>query len=137
GNCLERETQVISVVPASSPGEASQERPILHCCISIRHRYRHGRGTQLCWRQLVDPIQNVYCESVVIHPVDQRCEIGCIPCGKRFHSLEQLPEFFFIELPVKIQAEQVIAERNIRRHLELFRKVIRGGEVISVHSSVQ
>src|SRR5262249_46632094 len=54
-----------------------------------------------------------------------------------FHSLEQLPEFFLIELPVKIQAEQVIAKHNIWRHLELLRKVICGSEVAVVHSSVQ
>ena len=137
GNCMERETQVVSIAPVARPREAFQARPILHCCVRIRHGYRHRRRPQLRWRQLVDPLYTICCESVLIHPVDQRCDIGWIPRGKRFHSLEQLPEFFLIELPIKIQAEQVIAERNIGGHLELLRKAICGGEVIAVHCIVQ
>ena len=46
-------------------------------------------------------------------------------------------EFFVVELPIKIQAQKIIAEGDLLRHLELLREVIRRGEVIACHSIIK
>ncbi|PYK25985.1 MAG: hypothetical protein DME52_07390 [Verrucomicrobia bacterium] len=73
----------------------------------------------------------------MIHPVQERYEIGRIARSKRFHFFQQQPELFLIELPIKVQAEEIIAECDLRRHLELLRKVIRRAEIIAFHGIVK
>ena len=137
GNCAECQSQVFGVAPGSCPRPSFQPRPILCCRVRVRHCDRRRRRIQLCCRQLVDPLHNVSSESVLIHPLDQRREIGGITCRKRFHSVEEPPEFFLVKLAVKIQTKQIIAERDIWRHLELLRKTIRSSEVMAFHSIIE
>ena len=61
-------------------------------------------------------------EGALLH--HERCEIGWILCGKGFYPFQQQVEFFLIELPIKIQAEKIIAEGDLLRHLELLREVV-------------
>ena len=95
-DCTVRQTQVFGVAPSSGPCPVFQTRPILHGCISIRDCDRRRRRIQSCSRQLVHPLHNVSSESVLIHPLNQRCEIRCITRRERFHFFKQLPEFFFV-----------------------------------------
>src|SRR5262249_40886705 len=132
-----RWTQVFGVAPISLNRPAFQARPILYSCISLGDCDRRRRRTESCCRQLVDPLYNVSSESVLIHPLDQRCKIRWITRRKRFHFLKQLPEFFLLELSIKIQAKQVIAECDLWRHLELLRKAICRGEVIVFHGIIK
>ena len=114
-----------------------QSRPILRVCVRVRHGDSSRRRSQFFCRQLLDPLNNVSSESILIHPLDERGEIGRIFCRKRFYSFQEQAEFFLVELPIKIQTEKIIAEGDLLRHLELLRKVIRGGEVIAFHSIIK
>ena len=46
-------------------------------------------------------------------------------------------EIFLVELPIKVQTKEIIAERDLRRHLELLRKIVRRDEVVACHRVIQ
>ena len=132
-----RQAQIFVVAPIPGPRPAIETRPILYSCIGIRHCDRHRRRIQSCCAQFVDPLHDFSSKSILIHPFNQRCEIRYITCRERFYFLKDLPEFFFVELSVKIQTEQIIRKCDLGRHLELLRKAIRGGAVIAFHSIIE
>src|SRR4029453_3599078 len=115
----------------SLSGPSFQTHPILRIGVRVCHCNSSGRRSQFLCRKLLDPLDNLSSESISVHPFHERCEIGRILCGKRLYSFQQQMEFFLIELPIKIQAEKIIAEGDLLRHLELLREVIPRSQLIA------
>ena len=131
------QAQVFSVAPRAAADPALKARPVLYARICV------GDGDGNRWRneffrwQLIAPFGHVGSESIFVHPVHKRGEVGRIAGSKWRHSFQQKPKFFFIEFSIEVQTEQVIDECDLRGHLKLLRIIVRRGEVVVRHGVIQ
>ena len=88
-------------------------------------------------RQLVEPLQHFGSETIIIHPIHEEGEIERIARGKWFYFFQQSFEFFLVELAIKVQAEQVIGESDLLRHLELLGQRVGRVEITALHRVIQ
>ena len=137
GKTLIGKPEIIFFAPGSASGPPPQTGPAFLFGKRGRDRDRGRRFGSCRVRQFVHPLHDFRGQAVFIHPIHEKTKVAGIASCDGFHFFQKRAEFFCVQFPIKIQAEQIIAKADFGRHLQLLGKSIRSLDIVAINRIVQ